>query len=431
MKINLLKSVSLVFVFLLVSLMVSCGGNDNKSDSDKSTDNSVTSTYNVKYSDNTKIINKKTVKKLISSDKESGVYKFTKDADAIKSLNPGEVVIFAGHSLRKIKSVEQSGDELIVNTEYATLNEAITDGEISWGKDIDWSGSSSNVNQASLIVGDAMFTSDTQEEFKIKYKGKLEGWDIELSLEPEGKKLKITLSGEKSINGQKVCKITATGFLSKFRYRTAISFRDGQLVNFDERNDGLKGELNVNFAAVGLGGDIAYMNIPAKISVPFLIADVIPAKLNLGVTLKVYPEVQQGASSQGSYKLTYDSNMGFKYENNNANLNSTLNNQDMGLTGETVTAGSVTTGIGVGFEFPRFEVSVLGERIVPFFLINISTQNFFEPGILSAAKPCQEAKMNIKCISGINLKFLGVEYSLQKTHFEKERKWNRGDGCDD
>lgn len=430
MKKKILTSIAAISGSLLLLLLFSCGGGDKKDGANSNGNKLDSYTYDVKYSDNTKIVSAKTVKKLISADKTSGLYRFSADAEEVETLKPGEVVIFAGHSLRKIKSVERSGDEIIVNTEYATLNEAITDGEISWGKTIDWSESSAGINTASLIIGDEIFASETKEEFKIHYKGKLEGWDIELLLEPDGKKLKITLSGEKSLNGQKVCKITATGFLSKFKYRTAISFSNGQLVNFDERNDGLKGELNVNFAAVGLGGDIAYMNIPAKISIPFLIADVIPAKLNLGVTLKVYPEVLQGASSQGSYKLTYDSNMGFEYKNGNAKLNSKINDQDMEITGETVTAGTVTTGIGVGLEFPRFEVAILGETIVPYFLINISAMNFFEPGILSGVKPCQQGKLNLKIISGVNLKFLGVEYNTQKTHFEKERKWNRGDGCD-
>ncbi len=432
MKKKFLSPLVLINIFLLSFLLVSCGGEDKQNHAGTNGENGSGSyTYDVKYSDNTKIVSTETVDKLISSDKESGVYKFSADADELETLEPGDVVIFAGHSLRKIKNVEQSGDEIIVNTEYATLNEAITDGEISWEKTIDWSESSSNVNTASLIIGDVIYASETKTEFKVHYKGKLQGWDIELELEPDGEKLKIKLTGEKSFNGQKVCKITAEGFLSKFKHKTEMSFSGGQLVNFNESNDGLQGELNVNFAAVGVGSDIAYIGIPAKISIPVLIGGVIPVNLNLIATLKIYPEVQQGASSQGSYKLTYNSDMGFEYENGNTKLNSKLNSQNMDITGETVTAGTVTTGIGVGFEFPRFEVAVLGEIIVPFFLVNISTVNFFEPGILSGVKPCQQGKLNLKVISGVNLKFLGVEYNVQKTHFEKERKWNRGPGCDD
>ena len=430
MKKKILTSIAAISVSLLLLLLISCGGGDKKDGTNANGNKLDSYTYDVKYSDNTKIVSAKTVEKLISADKKSGIYKFSADAEEVETLKPGEVVIFAGHSLRKIKNVEQSGDEIIVNTEYATLNEAITDGKISWEKTIDWLGSVSNVNTAYLIIGDVIYASETKNEYKVHYKGRLQGWDVELEVEPEGKKLKIKLTGEKSINGQKVCKITAEGFLSKFKHKTEMSFSGGQLINFNESNDGLQGELNVNFAAVGVGSDIAYIGIPAKISIPYLIGGVIPVNLNLIATLKVYPEVQQGASSQGSYKLTYNSDMGFEYEKGNAKLDSKLNSQNMEIIGETVTAGTVTTGIGIGFEFPRFEVAVLGETIVPFFLINISAMNFFEPGILSGVKPCQQGKLNLKCISGINLKFLGVEYNIQKTHFEKERKWNRGDGCD-
>jgi len=188
MKKKFLSPLITVTIFILSFLLISCGGKDKQN-------HAITNggsepgfyTYDVKYSDNTKIISTETIDKLISSDKESGVYKFSADAEEVTTLNPGEVVIFAGHSLRKIKSVEQSGDEITVNTEYATLNEAITDGKISWEKTIDWSESSSNVNTASLIIGDVIYASETKNEFKVHYKGNFKVGMLNLNWSRKGK----------------------------------------------------------------------------------------------------------------------------------------------------------------------------------------------------------------------------------------------------
>ncbi|MCZ6701763.1 MAG: hypothetical protein O6940_01850 [Ignavibacteria bacterium] len=428
---NLLIS-GLLSLLLTLVILNSCGGdekeNEGKSGNIPEPDNS---TYDVEYTENTKVVNDDVVEMMISSDKKSGVYKFNAAADELMKLEKGNVVIFAGHSVRKIKSVNKSGSEIIVNTEYATLNEAIKNGTIAWETEINWSSDQPEVKNASLIMGDAIFASETTSELKIHFEGKIKGWEVSLDLKPEDNKLSIEITGSKSIKGQKVCTIDGKGFISNFTNQSEITFANSELQNYEYYNKGLKGELEIKFAAVGLGSEIAQLVIPAKISIPYRIG-LIPVNFNLKANLKIYPEVRKGASSQASYKLTYDSDMGFKFAEGETNVKSELKSQEMEVTGETVSAGAVTTGVGVGFEFPRFEIAVFGELVVPYFLYNTSVTTFYEPGLLSNVPPCQEGKMTLKCVSGIDLKFFGVSYAYSKTHFEKEKKWQtEGSRCED
>jgi len=432
MKIKSLLISGLLSFLLTAVIINSCGGdekgnvgkNGNIPEPDKST-------YDVEYTENTIIVNDDVVEMMITSDKKSGVYKFNATADELMKLEKGNVVIFAGHSVRKIKSVNKSGGEIIVNTEYASLNEVIKNGTIKWESEINWSSDQPEVKNASLIMGDAIFASETTSELKLHYEGKIKGWDVTLDLKPKDNKLSIEITGSKSIKGQKVCTIEGKGFISNFNHQSEITFENSELQNYEYHNKGLKGELEIKFSAVGLGSKIAQLEIPVKISIPYRIG-LIPINFNLKANLKIYPEVRKGASSQASYKLTYDSDMGFKFSDGKMDVKSTVKSQEMEVTGETVSAGAVTTGVGVGLEFPRFEIAVFGELVVPYFLYNTSVTTFYEPGLLSNVPPCQEGKMTLKCVSGIDLKFFGVSYAYSKTHFEKEKKWQtEGSRCED
>ncbi len=423
----------ILFFFFALILLNSCGGDkQGNSDENKSKiPKADKSTYEVEYSDNTEVIDEDAMESFISSDTKTGVYRFKNDADDLLDLRPGEIVFFYGNSVRRVNNVVEEGDEIIVNTEYVTLNEAIKNGTIGWETKIDWTSGQSEVQNASLIIGDVKFASETESDLKIHYEGKIQGWDLNIDLVPKDNKLTIDLTATKSIAGQQVCTISGKGFISQFTNQCHFRFADSNLEEFELVNHGLNGELEIKFAAVALGSQVAQLVVPAKIKIPTMVYG-IPVSINLGCNLKVYPEVGQGASSQASYKLTYDSDMGFKYEKNLAEATSKLNSENMEVTGETVSAGAITTGVGVGIEFPRIEVAVLGEVIVPYFLYNTSITTFYEPGIASNLPPCQEGKMTIKCVSGVDLKFFGASYAFNKEHFSKEKKWQtEGSHCED
>ena len=429
-KISVLKYFSLILILILNS---GCGSEKNGKDGANKIPSPEKSTYEVEYTDNTYVVDEEIMESLISSDLKSGVYKFKTDADELLDLKPAEIVFFYGNSVRRVNTVAEEGNEIVVYTEYVTLNEAIKNGTISWENKIDWSSDEPETRNASLLIGDEVFTSQQTEtsEFKIHYEGKIQGWDLSVDLLPKNNKLTIDISATKEIAGQKVCSISGKGFISQFTNECHFRFTDSHLDNFEMVNHGINGELELKFAAVGLGSETAQLVIPAKIKIPTRVYG-IPVSFNLGCNLKIFPEVREGASSQASYKITYDSNMGFKYQNNNAEATSKLNLYSMDVTGETVSAGVITTGVGVGLEFPRIEVAVLGEVIVPYFLYNTSITTFYEPGIASNLPPCQEGKMTIKCVSGVNLNFLGANYAFSKDHFTKEKKWQtEGSNCED
>ena len=384
MKTGRKEFAGILSLLLIILLFNNCGGDKNGNGDNGDIPEPDKSTYEVEFTENTVVVEKEIMESFISSDLASGIYKFKDDAGELPEFQPGKVVFFYGHSVRRINSVSKEGSEIILNTEYVTLNESIKNGSIGWETKIDWSSGQSEVQKASLVLGDAIFTSETSTELKIHYEGEIQGWDISLDLEPKDNNLSIEISGSKSVNGREALTINGKGFISQFSTSMHVDFVNSEMRSFDYRNQDLKGELEIKFAAVGLGSEVAQLQIPAKIKIPLVIHG-IPVSINIGCNLKIFPEVKEGASSQASYKLTYDADMGFQFSENSAQANSKLNSNNMEETGETVSAGVVTTGVGVGLEFPRFEVAILGEVIVPYFVYNTSVTTFYET---RAGKQC-------------------------------------------
>ena len=105
-----------VLLFLIVSfLLTGCGGDKKGSGNNDKIPEPDKSTYDVEFTDNTVVVEEDLMESFISSDKASGVYKFKSDADELLNLKPGEIVFFYGNSVRKVKSVTEQGNEIVVN----------------------------------------------------------------------------------------------------------------------------------------------------------------------------------------------------------------------------------------------------------------------------------------------------------------------------
>ena len=172
------KTLTQILSLLIIAILVySCGSDNNEKENEKQKiAEPDKSTYEVEYTDNTFVVDEKVMESFISSDKKSGIYKFKNDADDLLDLKPGEIVFFYGNSVRRVNNVVEDGGEIIVNTEYVTLNEAIKNGTIGWENKIDWSSGQAEVQNASLLIGgDEIFAAHSTSDFKIHYKGKIKG----------------------------------------------------------------------------------------------------------------------------------------------------------------------------------------------------------------------------------------------------------------
>ena len=171
------KFISRILIILIASILFpGCGGDKKENGNNSNIPKPEKMTYDVEYTENTTVVKENVMESFISSDKASGIYKFSSDADELLNLKPGEIVFFYGNSVRKIKSVAEQGNEIIVNTEYVTLNKVIKNGTIGWETKIDWSSDQPEVQNASLLLGDAVFVSETSSGLKIHETHRHDRW---------------------------------------------------------------------------------------------------------------------------------------------------------------------------------------------------------------------------------------------------------------
>ncbi|MBA2500653.1 MAG: hypothetical protein H0V30_13060 [Chitinophagaceae bacterium] len=91
------------------------------------------------------------------------------------------------------------------------------------------------------------------------------------------------------------------------------------------------------------------------------------------------------------------------------------------MLGETLSAGAMGAGIGMGLEFPRFEIALLGEIIVPYFVINTQLDTY---------RPCQMGNMKGKLVAGLSLSFFRASYNAEKELWSAKKRWEReGSNC--
>ena len=441
------KKLQLLLFLVFLLIMISCG-----SDSDKEFAEGYitpkTESFSATTHENTKAVAKTVMNDLESYDAASGRYVFAKNADGVEDLKPGTVVLFEAHSLRKIKSVTSEGGKIIVESEFAKLTDYFKDAEINYSTPINW-GTSTAAN-TKMIVGQPIATMIQPlalqtggeggvtnqkaiagvgtEGLHVQMEREINGWKVGFKLSPEaGSKLKIKLSAKKG----NVCSIVAEGYISSFTSNMNIVINNSETNAFSYSNDGVEGELEVKFSAVGLGSQIAILQIPASIERTILVNGIIPVTLRLKANLKILPEVAVGSSSQVSMKLKYNSNTGFDFDGSKLNPLGSVSNDSPEQTGDNNTATTAIAGMGVNIEFPRFEVGVFGNLVVPYLLLSTNYSSYLSTGLAGGAPPCHLARLKYKAHAGVSMNFLGIaainnDYKL----FEKEKKWtSEGSMC--
>lgn len=422
----------LSFKLLLLSsifLFLSCGDSSSEGTSEEVIIPEE-ETINATKQENTTAIPKKTMADLESYDSESGSYVFDKGAKSVEDLKPGTVVLFEGHSLRKIKSVNKEDGKIKVETEFAKLTDYYKEAEISYSAPINWSEASTASTRVSYGQPIATLRPNALiNDPNVELKTKLNGWDINLKLTPKaGEKLEIELGAKKG----NLCSIKAEGFISSFTSNANISISNGETTHFSYNNQGMRGEMEVKFAAVGLGSEIAILEIPATIEKTILVQGIIPVTFRLKANLKIYPEVAVGNSSQVSMKVNYNSNTGFSYSAGSLTTTGGVSDDNAEQTGDSNTAAPAIAGMGVGVEFPRFEIGILGNFVVPYMVLETHTSSYLSTGLAGGAPPCHMAKIRYKMHTGVTMNFLNVatihnDYKI----FEKEKKWEApGSYCD-
>ncbi|MCD6345849.1 MAG: hypothetical protein J7L96_00370 [Bacteroidales bacterium] len=347
-------------------------------------------------------------------------YYFSSSNDAAASLASGDIIVIHGLALRKVSSVRTANNQVVVETEYATLNEAVSDGTIEWDYGVSFT---PDLKPELLVNGQAhRFKRTSDDTFSISMKiGK---YDYKITMKFKGDKADVTQEIERTVGNITKVRFGCEGVIEQFRTSNKITYKDAEVTYYENSNKGLKGDLTVFLDAAGSGSDNINFEFPVTlIKFPFTVGP-IPVTVNLKVMFVAKAVVPPEGSSRVSAKFSYNSSTGIKYSwggglEVNGDKGSYKIKKERAQTG-----AASAIGINFGLGFPRLEVGIFGETIVPW----VQTA-FLVGGDFTFMPACQQAKAAYIGACGYKLGFLGLGYEGTKTLWNIEEVLLKSGDC--
>jgi hypothetical protein len=381
------------------------------------------STFDVTLTDQAVVLDDATAEAFLGATDDQSELRFKGSAAAAKALKPGQVVVVPGELGRKVASVRESNGEIVVATTEATLGEIVKTGTVSWKKQILWNELPQETYTSAVdpLLG-LVATVDGRVPDRLaplsapsgmNFEGKVQGFDVKYTLSPTPDRLNMTLVASKSVGGKKVMAVSGTGYINNFTQETILTYEQSTPERMVARTTGLEGEMELKWAAFRFGTqdltEVTSFQLPVELPIRFAVGP-IPVKLGIKAVLQVVPELSvPQSSSGGSFKVRYNSEQGFAIENELSNPVGKLEKADIGVSGETVTAGDGPAGFGLGVEFPRLELAILGPTAVAFITVKTYSKGLWTPGTLltSDIPPCQMGGTTLTAVTGYKLSLLG------------------------
>lgn len=350
-------------------------------------------------------------------DRDGGVIRY-RDVDEIADLEEGMVVSLGNQGLRRVDAFERSGDEIVLSTSPATLDQLIEDGTIEWSGRVTWR---QMPEQAGLLprisLGRSPMAVTQATSTEVKYQGTLQGYKVTFELKAAGTRLDVKISGEKATAIGGKASFTAEGWISDFTVGGGVTYESRNLEEYETSVDELEGELEVKFAAIDLGQSEAKFVVPAKITVPFRIYG-IPADIGIGASITVKPQFHAHGSSQASFKAEYATGTGLRFANGGWTFQGGLVRKSLSITDETVSASPLVIGMGLQIDFPLMELRLGGGAAVLSLVNKTNIHSFYDPALNHAGPPEQSGGIDLKGLVQAKLGFFGVEVT------ETRELWN-------
>lgn len=412
-----MKKLSLVLtVAVALSMVLWCGCPPKPVEEEWAED---TLTCDVELADDVALVADKDA--VLEADLENHVYRFDKQAlaDAGVVLEAGKPMIIAGMSVRRVKSVEDEGATLYVETDYMPLNEAIPDGTIEWDYGVEFT---ADRVQAVEIPGKGLVYPKAGEPIEVSFTMGEYKYDIKLTLDKESCGVDIGVS--KDLGGTVGAKLSAKGEIKRFRSKNKISLEGGKLKQYGNEMNGMAGELTLELVVAASGNDFIDYKLPLPIlKIPFAVG-IVPVVLNLKAQFVVNASVPYDGSSSIRTKFTYNSDLGFNFNGVDVAANGRIGSLEFGKeVNQTGASSAIAANFGIGF--PRLSLDIFGETLVPW-----AQTAFLVGGTYTFTPACQTADAQFIGALGYDLSFLGFDISSGKvTLFQEKKELLRSGDC--
>lgn len=402
-------------IILAIFLFVSCGDNTTNPSTQPESESTV---FDVTFTENTIYIDSISISSLLKIDTANYIYTFKGSEPKLANVKLGDILLIHGLALRKVSLINFINNEIEIETESATLNEAIKDGKISWNKEINFR---KGVVPQVLMKGRVETPTITADGFDFEFK--YGDFDYHIIFNLSETKADVTFEISKEVAKQIKAKFSAKGTIESFDSKTEMEYQNQELKHFGQKNNDMKGDLTLNLTVAGSGRDNITFDFPVVLLKYPVMVGPIPVFINIKVLFVMNCLVPVDGSSQVEVKFEYNSTTGIKYDGVNVSADASMGDHKMDkLKAQTGASSAVAANFGLAF--PRLEIGIFDDVIVPW----IQTA-FLIGGDYTFTPPCQQAKSQFIGACGINLSALGFSYSVNKTLWQQEKVLLKSGDC--
>src|SRR5690625_181741 len=433
-------------------------------------------TWDVSYNSDVEVVSGGGLDALLSADQTSGEYVFDRKAaqDADIALQKGEVLLLAGHSLVRIVDVSESGDQVNVSTEPASLDDAIHDGTVAWDVPVSFdfdqfftsvdpggAGEALSMDTAALSVepqltaigmampdGSVVQVADSEDIAEAVYDSisvDRENNSVEwtFSMAPNKYQFRLTSKGDsveilvvvsRYDGSEAKLAYRAEGTIGSVRSVASASYSGGELQNSDVNLDNLAVDLDLSIAAAGAGVGSLRTEIP----IPFMkftwLVGPVPVTMEIKASITGAIDAKADASATAEASFAYRGGVGISFEGSS-----------LSAAGGTISAGmepqpadsASSMGINVdaqyGVAFPEVSLSLFGQGLVPYIrpgFVMGSSLTWGDPAAgFPASSICKEAYVRTEVAVGYDFKVLGKSLSSAEENLYEDRKDARAESC--
>jgi len=384
--------------------------------------------YQVEYNPTTRVYSNE--KKAAVEGVDSSGTVFTFNAQMLGEVpNAGDIIIVHGLHMRKVVSVNNTGAQLIITTENATVSEAIKNGNIQW----QYTPKISEVSHVVVAGKEIVLSKPLSSGFTYEFD--LGNWHYVIWMNPNGQsatgqaelQVNFAITNSAIAGGKVTATLGAKGTMRLPQQAANVKISNSTLTGFNCNNSSMRSELTLEYAAsFSQGGGQALLELPGiTLKVPLEAIAGFPIPLPIFITFGIsfntiinLPSVTSNAFGKCVLKL--DSNTGFEFTGTGFKTSHKLNDHDVGdLNFEVGDLSLMPAPIEVRHELsaPKVGIEIAGTEVIWAACIYGTRSTLMVPSL------CKAALDQVRIDYGYNLGVMG--FSLAQGgdnlwHYTKE-----------
>ncbi len=420
-----LKQQLLIILTLTAAVcLFSCSDSSSPSDDGNVwKDNSVT--FDVQWSENTVTLDSSDFQAIVDIDEENRIYTFKAGSAFAQSLSEGKIFVLQGTAMRKVSSISEDGDNIVVETEDAYLYEAIKKGKIAWDYGIEFN--PGTITEIKMKEGkNVVLTPTGGDGDSIGASFSYNGYDYSLYILLKGSQAYCYFEISKEISKGVGVKLTLKGTIDRFRSKNEINIDDNKITGMNVSNTNLKGDFEISMVAnASLNQEITYEPDLTLLSFP-VPGMYIPATIDLKVLFTFMFQIPLSGSTNVTARFKYDSETGFTFNGTEASAGGQMGDIEVSK-GEIATGAPSFIGARFGVAFPRLALSVADDLLVPWIHTAYQISGTYTMG----TKPCQESIGHYIGACGLDINVFDIwKYNKVINLWDKQIVLLRAGDCD-